>query len=60
MTKDPVQAAMDELNEAVIDLQNVRLARCMPECKSCQDLEAKVDKLRAEYNRLVIAYDSTQ
>jgi len=58
---DPVQQAMDELNEAVSDYESVRRgAGCDDSCLACIGMKERIVELRDRYNALIIAYDSTQ
>jgi hypothetical protein len=61
MTPDPIESAMNELNEAVRQLEEAEEFNARGQCsllvvKACAE---KVDRLRETYNRLIVAYDDS-
>jgi hypothetical protein len=61
MTPDPIESAMNDLNEAVRQLEEAEEFNARGQCgfgivMACAE---KVVRLRARYNRLIVAYDDS-
>ncbi len=59
MTPDPIESAMNDLNEAVRRLEEAEEFNARGQCSFLvvQACAEKVDRLREAYNRLIVAYN---